>query len=198
MDLRTVIAKESGYDLLNLPDAKSNQKLPIRSPHLQRKEEAQQIKSGQAAACKLRTLVHMELITLFEENCEQFDMELFAMGTPNIIASIKTWIKQLAREATLLKLDKKMKETYADQFPSDIPHVKDLPQDVFHHIKLLPGAPISVTRAYTCPCKYHARWKTLIDQHAAVGHIWPSSSPYASPSFIIPNESPGDNKIFVT
>jgi len=69
-DLHTVIAKELGYDLLNLPNAKSNQELPIRSPHLQCKEEAQQIKSGQPATHKLRTLVHMELITLFEENFE--------------------------------------------------------------------------------------------------------------------------------
>ena len=31
VDLCTIIAKESGYDLLNLPNAKSNQKLPVRS-----------------------------------------------------------------------------------------------------------------------------------------------------------------------
>ncbi|KAF8241126.1 hypothetical protein L208DRAFT_1464076 [Tricholoma matsutake] len=90
----------------------------------------------------------------------------------------------------LLKLDKKMKESYADRFPTDIPHVKDLPQDVFHHIKLLSGAPISVAHAYACPQKYHAGWKTLIDQHAAAGRIWPSSSLYASPSFIIPKTNP--------
>ncbi|KAF8227562.1 hypothetical protein L208DRAFT_1296224, partial [Tricholoma matsutake] len=36
---------------------------------------------------------------------------------------------------------RKFKEMYADCFPSDILHVKDLPKDVFHHIKLLPGAP---------------------------------------------------------
>ena len=189
-DLCTVIAKESGYDLLNPPNAKSNQKLPIRSLHLQCKEEAQQIKSRQSATRKLRTLVHMELIALFKENFECFDMELFTMGTLNIITSIKTWIKQLAREAMLLKLDKKMKETYADQFLSNIPHVKDLPQDVFHHIKLLPGAPISVTHAYVCPCKYHARWKTLIDQHTAVGCIHPLSLLYASPLVIILKSDP--------
>lgn len=32
--------------------------------------------------------------------------------------------------------------------------------------------------------------KTLIDQHVAAGRIWPSSSPYTSPSFTIPKADP--------
>jgi hypothetical protein len=54
-------------------------------------------------------------------------MEVFTTGPTNIIGAIKSWIEQLAGEATLLKLDKKMKESYADRFPANIPHVKDLP-----------------------------------------------------------------------
>ncbi|KAF8218786.1 hypothetical protein L208DRAFT_1468115, partial [Tricholoma matsutake] len=68
--LHTAIAKESGFDLLNPPNVKSNQKLPVRTPHQRCKLEAQQIKSGQTATHKLRTLVHMELMALFKENCE--------------------------------------------------------------------------------------------------------------------------------
>ncbi|KAF8237158.1 hypothetical protein L208DRAFT_1519101, partial [Tricholoma matsutake] len=118
------------------------------------------------------------------------NMDAFTTGPPDIIASIKTRIGQLAGEATLLKWDKKMKETFVDRFLNNIPHVKDLLKDVFHHINLLLGAPILVTRAYVCPQKYHAGWKTLIDQHVAVGQIQPSSSPYASPSFIILKADP--------
>jgi hypothetical protein len=66
--LRTAIAKETGFDLLNPPDAKSNQKMPVRHPHQRHKVEAQQVRSGQTATRKLRALVHMELTALFEEN----------------------------------------------------------------------------------------------------------------------------------
>jgi hypothetical protein len=93
----------------------------------------------------------MELMSLFDENPERFDMTAFTTGPPNIIATIKTWIAQLAGEATLQKLDKQTKAMFADRFPSDVPHVKDLPRNVYHHIQLLPGAPVSVLRAYGCP-----------------------------------------------
>lgn len=147
------------YDLLKPPESKTFQKPTVRSPHQQHKIEAQLIKEGQAVMHKKQRLVHMELMALLKENVQQFDMEPFTTGLPDLIASIKTWIQQLTEEATLLKLDKKMKETYIDQVPCDIPHVKDFPQDVFHHIKLLPGMPISMAYAYACPSKYRAGWK---------------------------------------
>ena len=92
--------------------------------------------------------------------------------------------------ADLLKLDKKFKHCFADCFPNDIPHTKDLPQDMYHNIELEPGTPVSVAQSYSCPQKYRPGWKTLIKQHLAAGRIRPSSSPYASPSFIIPKSDP--------
>jgi hypothetical protein len=189
-ELRTVIAKESGYDLLNPPDPKLHRHNTQKSPHQRCKLEAQQIKAGQTSARKTRILVHMELMALFDENEQQFDMSPFTTGPLDIMATIKTRIAQLAGEATLRKLDTQMKESFVDHFPSDIPHVKDLPRNVYHHIQLLPGAPVSVSRAYGCPHKYRTGWKTLIDQHVAAGRIRPSLSPYASPSFIIPKADP--------
>lgn len=72
-----------------------------------------------------------------------------------------------------------------DCFPTDIPHANDLPMNVYHHIEVTPGAPISVDCAYSCPRKYREGWKMLIEQHSKAGHICPSSLPYASLSFII-------------
>jgi hypothetical protein len=120
---------------------------------------------------KKQILVHMELMALFDENPEHFDMTAFTTSPPDLIATIKTWIAQLAGEATLRKLDKQTKDAFVDHFPSNIPHVKDLPCTVYHHIKLMPGAPVSVSRAYGCPRKYRMGWKTLIDQHVAAGRI---------------------------
>ena len=189
-DLRTAIAKESGYDLLNPPDPETKKKQVVKSPAEKRKIEARLIKDGQQQTRKLRTLVHMELRALFDENEERFNLEAFTTGPPNVIAAIKVQLKQLAGLATLQKLDLKMKAQFPDRFPTDIPHVTKLPTDVYHRIELLPGAPVSVARAYGCPRKYRAGWKTLLDQHAAAGRIRPSSSPYTSPSFIIPKADP--------
>ncbi|KAF8231905.1 hypothetical protein L208DRAFT_1274899, partial [Tricholoma matsutake] len=111
-ELRTVIAKEPGYDLLNPPDPKLHRQPILKSP-----------------------------------------------SQRHIIAMIKTRITQLAGEATLRKLNNQMKDAFADCFPSDIPHIKDLPRDVYHHIKLLPGAPVSISHAYGCPRKYCTGWK---------------------------------------
>ena len=129
-------------------------------------------------------------MALFKENEEQFNLDTFTTGPPDVVATIKVRIKQLASLAMLQKLDLRMKARFPDRFPSDIPHVTKLPTDVYHRIELLPGTPISVARAYGCPQKYRTGWKTLIDEHAVAGQIRPSSSPYASPSFIIPKADP--------
>jgi hypothetical protein len=83
-------------------------------------------------------------------------------------------------------LDRRMKKKFKDRFPKDIPHVNELPTDVYHHIELKSEAAVKMARTYTCPCKYRVAWKTLIKQHHAAGCIRPSSSEFASPSFIIP------------
>jgi len=113
-------------------------------------------------------------------------MKAHTVGDLNIIGCIKTWIGQLAAESRLKKLDEKLKKKYTDHFPSDIPHVHDLLRNVYHHIKVKPGMVISTTHTYSCPRKYCEGWKTLIDQHYTASHIWPSSSQYTSPCFIIP------------
>jgi hypothetical protein len=117
-------------------------------------------------------------------------MEAFTVGNRNIVGLIMSRINELEVKSWLAKLDKKYKEKYSSCFPTDILHIRDLPTDVYHHIEVKPGIPISTAWAYSCPCKYREGWKTLIDQHYAAGQIRPSSSQYTSPSFIIPKADP--------
>ena len=77
--------------------------------------------------CNLHKLVHCELRLHFEEHPHKFNMQAHTIGDSNIIAIIKTCIKQLAAADQLAKLDDKFKKKYADRFPSDIPHVHNLP-----------------------------------------------------------------------
>ena len=100
-------------------------------------------------------------------------MQAYTVGDLNVVGLIKTHIEQLAATSRLSKLDKKYKEKYADSFPTDIPHVRDLPTDVYHHIDVKLGVLISIACAYSCPWKYREGWKTLIDQHYAAGRIRP-------------------------
>jgi hypothetical protein len=75
-----------------------------------------------------------------------------------------------------------MKEFHAVFEP--IPHYEKLPTDVLAEIKLTKKTIKS--RNYPCPRKYKDAWHTLIQQHLKNGIIQHSSSPYASPAFIIP------------
>jgi hypothetical protein len=56
----------------------------------------------------------LELLALFEEDPARFDFEEHTTGPPDMIASIKTRIVQLAGEADLQKLDKTFKQRFAD------------------------------------------------------------------------------------
>jgi hypothetical protein len=93
---------------------------------------------------------------LFNENPEKFNMSMYTTGSPCVIATVQARIAELACQANLEHLDKSFKEKFKEQFPTDIPHVRDLPTNVFHHIKLRPEAPVSVAHAYSCPRKYRA------------------------------------------
>jgi hypothetical protein len=130
--------------------------------------------------------VYNELVNLFQENLLCFNFNANTTLSPDIIACIHTWIQQLAQQKILLKLDSKYKSSYKDHFSTDISHAKDLPKDIYHHIKIKPGLPVSVGWAYSCPRKYREGWKTLIQQHLVARWICPLSSQYASPLFIIP------------
>jgi hypothetical protein len=186
--LRTAIVKESNYDLLN--DQPCTLLIPRLSPHQRRKAEKTAIRSSQAETRKLRVLVHCELFNLFEENPARFNFDEHTTSSPDLVAAIRARIEQLAGQKILLKLNAKYKLSFKDCFPNDIPHTTELPKDIYHHIEIKLGLPISVGRAYSCPRKYRTEWKALIDQHFAAGRIRPSSSPYASPSFIIPKADP--------
>ncbi|KAF8236977.1 hypothetical protein L208DRAFT_1250070, partial [Tricholoma matsutake] len=92
------------------------------------------------------------------EHPSKFNMMVHTTGNPNFIGLITTQIQQLAAEARLSKLDQNFKCKFADHFPADIPHVRNLPNDVYHHIEVKPGIPISTAHTYSCPQKYRDGW----------------------------------------
>ncbi|PSR71874.1 hypothetical protein PHLCEN_2v12251, partial [Hermanssonia centrifuga] len=106
----------------------------------------------------------------------------------DIVASIQGRIEQLALMDVLAKENQQMRTKFADCFPDDIPHLNELPTDVYHHFRLKDPNAVIARRQYECPKKYREAWKTLLQQHLNAGRIRPSSSPYASPAFLIPKK----------
>lgn len=81
-------------------------------------------------------------------------MDDHSISNPNIISLLKTHIQQLATQAHLGKLDLKFNNKFTNHFPTDIPHVCDLPTNIYHHIEVKPGISVSTAQAYSCPQKY--------------------------------------------
>jgi len=182
----SAICKMDGYGLLNPPKPADFRKTPLLSPPLHQKLERHSIREGITASCGFCIAVHKELMDLFATHPNRFNFSAHTLGDRNIIGMIQTRIEQLAYQDRLNRLSAKFKQLYSDCFPSDIPHIDSLPTDIYHHIEVPTGASFSTSHPYSCPHKYRDAWKTLIEQHVAAGRIRPSSSPYASPSFIIP------------
>lgn len=114
--------------------------------------------------------------------------DVFTAG--EIVAAIRSRVEILGFEAKLKKLDQEAKERYSERFPRDIPHVHKLPTDVLYRISLKDAHKTIATRNYQSPRKYKEAWRILIDEHLAAGRIQRSSSPHASPSFLVPKKDP--------
>ncbi|RDB23650.1 Transposon Tf2-9 polyprotein [Hypsizygus marmoreus] len=194
---RTAITKDSNFDLLNPPDATLFRTPIKRSPPQKRKAEAaaarteaEKIRTARKTWRPVQATVQSELLRFFQKHPTRFDFQAHTTGSANIVGLIRARIEELASLETLSNLDQELKESFSDCFPTDIPHVRDLPTNVYHNIEVPPTAHFLTARAYSCPRKYRAGWKTLIDQHVAAGRIRPSSSPFTSPSFIVPKSDP--------
>ena len=71
-----------------------------------------------------------------------------------------------------------------------IPHVDDLPIDVYCRIKFKDAAKTISIWTYSSPQKYWEAWQTLIQSHEDASQIRPSNSEHASPSFLTPKADP--------
>ena len=77
-----------------------------------------------------------------------------------------------------------MKTKYKDIF-KPIPHANELPRDVVAEIQIKNAEKTSKSPLYPSPQKYKEAWQILIQLHLDAGQIRPSSSPCASPAFIV-------------
>ncbi|KAJ2936282.1 hypothetical protein H1R20_g812, partial [Candolleomyces eurysporus] len=105
------------------------------------------------------------------------------------IAAVNAILRDKAAAVKHAELEQQIFSEYADVF-SPPSHVDELPTDVHARIRLKDPDWSMPSRTYSCPRKYRDSWKGLIEEHIAAGRIRPSSSPFASPSFVIPKADP--------
>ena len=105
------------------------------------------------------------------------------------IAFIKSTIEVLASKAELSKLEDKLKSEFSPIF-LPIPHIDKLPPHEPARIHLKDAYKKISTRSYTCPKQFKEAFSILIQQRLDSGFIRPSSSSFASPSFIVPKKDP--------
>jgi hypothetical protein len=170
---RTVIDKSCNFDLLNPPPPPAA-KLP-----------KQTLKQFYAKLREDRKLMLAELRMVCRDHYRHTQYKFEQVQPVNPIAALRQRIEALTAESQLNHLADKVRIKYADVFDA-IPHVNDLPKDVYCRIKLKDTNKTIATRSYSTPRKYKEAWATLIGQHLDAGRIRPSNSEHASPAFIIP------------
>lgn len=176
-EARTVIDKRCGFDLMNPPPLKSSPppRMKLREKLRKTDRDHKSMMKELNAVCDTRRL-SMENDNLFE-NVKPVD----------VIAAVRERVEILAHWDDLNKRAEKLKSEYKCIF-EPMPHVENLPTDVYCEIKLKKEkADMQFqTRSYQSPRKYKEAWQTLIQQNLDAGRIRPSSSPHASPAFLIP------------
>jgi hypothetical protein len=178
----TLVAKDSNFDLLNPPLLDS-----LCSDSLNKTHRRKPLKAQYNELMYNRKLLMSEIKNAIPQN-KSFEHA----GPPSNecwIGAVRDRIEQLARREQLDKLGHDLVTRHADVFTA-LPPVHRLPDQIQATIDLKTPLASTPSQMYSCPKKYKAAWKNLIDEHLAASRIRPSASPYASPSFVIPKADP--------
>ena len=176
----TVIDKKTNFNLFDdstwIPRMK-NIKL---SPKTKRKYILH-CRKQMIAELKIKTATHCERLNNNEcfERVKPFDV-------PKAIAAA---IVKLASNSRLEDLEQDIKKEFKDIF-EPILHIDDLPTTETARIRLKDEYKKIAMRTYMVPRQFRESFSVLIQKRLDSGFICPSSSPYASPSFIIPKADP--------
>ncbi|OJT06787.1 hypothetical protein TRAPUB_2361 [Trametes pubescens] len=194
----TLVSMLSGTDLLRPPIAK-----PPLQPITQEECKAARLVLAVEAAEKaqkpldnkrmkhqhfLRELNSHIQLRRISHDAAASDGAAHLVGT--VRAGAEARAKSLAFAETLEDENLNMKARFKDLFLKDIPHINQLPTNVYHRFILKDPNLAIARRQYSCPKKYREVWKQLLEQHISAGRLRASDSPYASPAFLIPKSDP--------
>ena len=168
---RTAKDKRTGYDLLN--------------PKIPEREWAPERVVSPPTPPKTRQPTR----TL--ENTSEPALAGYLLPAP-IMAAVRERIETISFQERLAKKEIEMRQKNADRFPLRLPDTtSEVPDHIYHRIRLKDPNQIVKGRGYSAPKKYHDSWKKLLDEHLRAGRIRPSSSEHASPAFCVPKYRDG-------
>ncbi|KAJ8482180.1 hypothetical protein ONZ51_g5512 [Trametes cubensis] len=179
---RRLIHNPSQRDLLTPPPPPSIPSSPL--PHSM---------DDDVASADVRRIAHLRFLRELENHTRLRRLSADAHtvdSSRTVVAAVRDRVESLALQQRLDDENSSMKARFADLFPDDIPHIDDLPTDVYHRFVLKDADMVIARRQYDCPKKYREVWKRLLQQHINAGRLRPSDSPYASPCFLIPKSDP--------
>src|SRR5882762_4244482 len=174
---RTVIDKVQCFDLMN-PTIR-----PL--PPIPKKRLNEIFKDLKAD----RKVMVAELNMVCNDRLNMIRYKFDAVKPVDVVAAVRVRVETLAAQEQLDKMSEAVKAKYSKVF-NPIPHVDQLPTDVYCRIRLKDASKTINTRTYTSPRKYKAAWAELIQQHLDAGRIRPSNSAHASPAFLVPKSDP--------
>ena len=174
---RTCIDKINCYDLLNPPCIS-----PPPPPKPRMKEQLKRTKAD-------KKLVLAELMMVCHDRLKDKKLQPEKVKDFNVASAIRDRIDVLVSQEKMASREATLKAEYKDIF-EPIPHANELPRDVVAEIQIKNAEKTIKSRSYPSPRKYKEAWQILIQQHLDAGRIRPSSSPCASPAFIVLKANP--------
>ena len=174
---RTCIDKIKLYDLLNPPHIS-----PPPPPKPRLKEQIKLMKAD-------KKLVLAELMMVCHDCLKDKKLQPEKVKDFDVAGAIRDHIDVLVAQEQLNSQETSLKNEYKDIF-EPIPHADELPNEIVPEINIKNAKKTIKSRSYPSPWKYKQAWQILIQQHLDAGRIRPSSSPCASPAFIVPKANP--------
>src|SRR6202522_1756321 len=179
-DARTAIDKSSSFDLLNVTRVAR----PTINRPLSPKQKYKRVLNFRKLMLKELKIRCAQRRSLLERNGSFESVKPF-----DAIAAIRIKIESLASKNRLDSLERNLKKEFAPIF-RPIPHISELPTSETARIQLKDAYKTIATRQYSIPRQFRDNFALLIQQCLDSGFIRPSSSQFASPSFIVPKADP--------
>ena len=111
------------------------------------------------------------------------------VNKPDVIGAVCKCLEEIAAQEQLKCMSAEVFQKYTHVF-EPIPHVDDLPTDIYCRIKIKDSTKTISIWTYSSPQKYQEALQTLIWSHEDASQIRPSNSEHASPSFLTPKADP--------
>ena len=116
-------------DILNVPERNKSSPKTKLSPKERALKTISKVQSARKLVLSQLELNPKDKRLFLDSNC-------ISVWKPNLIVVIKARIDQLNEQEKLVKLESNFRSKYHDLFADELPHVRELPEDIFHELRL--------------------------------------------------------------